>query len=231
MQQGGQRARLLDRQRSGRQCGGGRVAGGGAAQGAVGQSVPVPLVHDPGSVADRPRVGGQESGAGRARDSGVDGDGRGGGPDLDELVVADLAGGERVEVAVECDQAVLADVPQVTLGHQVGSGRQGPQSEVVADRPDSDDLAMGAVDAGPALGQPGQERGVELLQRRERAACQDVVADDGDLALDPSFPCRAVGGQHIDVDVVVARERHRLGMQRDGLARATWRRTTVLVRS
>jgi len=46
-----------------------------------------------------------------------------------------------------------------------------------------------------------------------------VVADDQHLAFDPSFAGGAVGGQDVDVEVVVAGKADRLGVQRDRLAR------------
>ena len=100
------------------------------------------------------------------------------GPDLDQLTGADLPGGHRVEVRVEGDQAVLADVPQMPLGDHIGDLRQRPQGRVVPRGPEPDDLAVGAVDLRPPQRHPGRERGVHLLDRGEGPPGQDVVADD-----------------------------------------------------
>lgn len=48
---------------------------------------------------------------------------------------------------------------------------------------------------------------------------EDMVADDEDLALDPALAGGTVGGQHVDVEVVVTGETDRFRMQRD---RLTW---------
>ena len=72
------------------------------------------------------------------------------GPDLDQLPGADPAGGHRVEVAVEGDQAVLADVPQVPLGHHIRGRRQRLEGRVITGRPLPDDLAGASGGSGPA---------------------------------------------------------------------------------
>lgn len=46
-----------------------------------------------------------------------------------------------------------------------------------------------------------------------------MVADDEDLAFDAALAGGAVGGQHVDVEVVVAGEADRLRVQQDCLAR------------
>jgi hypothetical protein len=46
-----------------------------------------------------------------------------------------------------------------------------------------------------------------------------MVTDDVDLPLDPALPSGAIGGQHIDLEAVVAGERDRLRMQRHRFAR------------
>jgi hypothetical protein len=137
------------------------------------------------------------------------------GQDLDQLAGTDSAGRHGVEVAVEGDQAVLADVPQLPFGHQIRDRGQRFESRVVSRRPLRDDLSVGLVDLSPPHGHPGGECGVHFLDGGEGPAGQDVVADDQHLSLDAAFALRAVGGQHVDVEVVVAGER----------------RTTVLVRS
>ncbi|WP_435823969.1 hypothetical protein [Kitasatospora aureofaciens] len=89
---------------------------------------------------------------------------------------------------------------------------------MVTDRAQADDLAVGAVDPRAPQWHPGRERGVELLDGGERPARQDVVADDQHLALDPALAPGPVGGQHVDVEVVVAGERDRLGVERNRFA-------------
>ncbi len=44
-----------------------------------------------------------------------------------------------------------------------------------------------------------------------------MIADDQDLPLNPALPGRAVGSQHVDVEVVVAGEADSLRMQRNRL--------------
>lgn len=88
---------------------------------------------------------------------------------------------------------------------------------MVADLPQSDDLAVGAVDLGPPQRDPGGEGGVQFLDGGEGPAGQDVVADGQDLALDPALPRWPVGGEHVGVEVVVSGERDRLRMHRNGL--------------
>ena len=56
--------------------------------------------------------------------------------------------------------------------------------------------------------------GVQLGQRAERAASQDVVARDRDLPLAPALPGRTVRGEHIDGEPVMLGERRRRRMQR-----------------
>lgn len=46
-----------------------------------------------------------------------------------------------------------------------------------------------------------------------------MVADDEDLPLDASFACGPVGGQDVDVEVIVTGEADRFRMERDRLAR------------
>lgn len=196
------------------------VAGGDAPVVALGQAVPVPVVDDAGAAANSPRVDGQEGLAVGVGDGGVQADLRLCGPDLDQLTGADLAGRHRVEVRVEGDQAVLADVPQMPLGNHIRCPGQRPQGHVVTDGAMPDDLAMGAVDLRPPHRHPCGERGVHLLDGGERPARQNMIADDQDLALNPSFPGRAIGGQDVDVEVVVPCESHRFRMQRNRLTRS-----------
>lgn len=84
-------------------------------------------------------------------------------PDLDQLPGSDLAGRHRVEVAAEGDQAVLADWPQMPLGHQIRSQWQGLEGRVDACRALSDDLLVSPVGLGPSLRDPGGEGGAHLL--------------------------------------------------------------------
>ncbi|WP_460061414.1 hypothetical protein [Streptomyces sp. YKOK-I1] len=58
-----------------------------------------------------------------------------------------------------------------------------------------------------------------------------MVADDENLALDASFAGGAVGRQDVDVEVVVAGEPDRFRVKGTASPGATWRRTTVFVRS
>lgn len=70
------------------------------------------------------------------------------GPDLDRLPRADPAGWHRVEVAVEGDHAVLADVPQLPLGHRIRGRWRRFDSRVIPRRPRRprrDDLPAGGV--------------------------------------------------------------------------------------
>jgi hypothetical protein len=113
----------------------------------------------------------------------------------------------------------------------IGLGGQRTQRRPVAFGPDRDDLAVGAVDLGTAVGQPGRERGVQLAKRGEAAAGQHMAADDLDLAFHPPLGLGSVRGGQPDREVVVAGERDRLWMQRDRLAAADMAAHTVLVRS
>ena len=56
--------------------------------------------------------------------------------------------------------------------------------------------------------------GIQLGQRAEGAAGQDVVTHDRDLPLHPALPGRTVSGEHVDGEPVVLGERRRLRMQR-----------------
>jgi hypothetical protein len=58
-----------------------------------------------------------------------------------------------------------------------------------------------------------------------------MVTDDEDLTLDAAFAGGPVGSQDVDVEVVVPGEADRFRVQRAASPGATWRRTTVLVRS
>lgn len=91
---------------------------------------------------------------------------------------------------------------------------------MVMSRSLADDVPVGLVDLGPSLGHPGHERGVHLLDRGEGPAGQDMVAHDQHLPLAPSLAGGAVGGQHIDVEVVMAGESDRLRMPVPGLKAA-----------
>lgn len=84
--------------------------------------------------------------------------------------------------------------------------------------PVPDHLTVGLVDLGPPPGHPGCERGVHLLDGGEGPPGEHVVADDQHLAFDAAFAGGAVGGQHVDVEVVVSGESDRFGMQRHRLA-------------
>lgn len=160
------------------------LAGGCPAAFAGGQPVPVRFLHDTHSTADGPLMHGQQSFAAVVRSGGVQRDLGLRGSDLDELAGADLAGGHRVEVAREGDQTVLADRPQVPFGDQIRGRRQRFESRVIPGGAMSDHFGVGCVDLSPALGHPGRERGVHLLDAGEGPPGQDVVADDQDLALD-----------------------------------------------
>lgn len=122
-------------------------------------------------------------------------------------------------------------MPQMPLGDHIRSLGQGAKSHVVALCPVSDDLATSAVHFRPPHRDPDCESGVHLFDGRKRPSGQHVVTHDADLTLDAALALRPVGGQHIDVEVVVPGERDRLGMQRTASPGATCRRTTVLVRS
>jgi hypothetical protein len=73
---------------------------------------------------------------------------------------------------------------------------------------------VGAVGLAAADRQPAGERAVELGDRVEAAAGDDMVADNVDLSLHPALPGRPVGGQHIDAEAVMVGERGRLRVQR-----------------
>ncbi len=154
-------------------------------------------------------------------------------PDFDQLAGPDLAGRHRVEIRVEGDEAVLADMAEIPLGDHIRRPRKRAQGHVVPDRAETDDLAVGAVDLRPPQRHPSSERGVEFLDRGEGPAGQDVVADDQHLSLDPAIARGPIGGQHVGIEVVMPGEGDGLRMEGDGF---TWcnvpaRRTTVLVRS
>lgn len=89
---------------------------------------------------------------------------------------------------------------------------------MVAHGPVSDDFAVGAVDLRPPQRDPGGEGGVQLLDGGEGPPGQDVVTDDVHLPLDPALALGPVGGQHVDVEVVVSGEGDRLRVRRDCLA-------------
>jgi len=124
------------------------------------------------------------------------------------------AGGHRVVRGLEADQAVPPDPAQVALTDQVGQLGQWPERGVIDRGAHPDQLALGAVDLGAADRYPLGERPVQLRHRPEAGPNQDMIAHDRDLALDPTLPCRAVGGEHVDDEPVVLGERRRLRMQR-----------------
>lgn len=80
------------------------------------------------------------------------------GADPDQLAGTDLPGGHRVEVHVEGDQTVLADVPQMPLGDYVRSLRQRAENGVITYGSVPGDFAVGAVDLRSPQGNPGSER-------------------------------------------------------------------------
>ncbi len=195
------------------------MAGGHGTGMPVGKPVPVGRGSDPGAAADSPLVDREQGDAVPVGDGGVQADGAGRGTDLDHLAGKHPRRGDRVQVRLERDQAVLADVPQVPVRDDIRPGRDRGQRGVVTLRAGPDDLAVRAVDRGAADRHPGKERAVQRVQRGERPASQHVIADDQHLPLDPALPRRPVGGQHIDVEAVVPGERRSLRVQRDRLAR------------
>lgn len=80
------------------------------------------------------------------------------------------------------------------------------QGRMVTGRPIVCGVPVCLVDPGSPLRHPGGEGGVHLLDGGQAPAGRDVVADDQDLALDPALAGGAVGGRHVDVEVVVAGE-------------------------
>ena len=143
------------------------------------------------------------------------------GPDLDQLAGTDLAGRapsrgcRRRRPGSPCRPAADA-----ARRPRYGPGRQRPQGGVVAGRPHADDLAVGAVGLSPPRAAPTAANAASISSmRREARAGQDMVADDLDLPLDPALAGGPVGGQDVDVEVVVAGERDRLRVQRHRLAR------------
>ncbi|MEU3601916.1 hypothetical protein ABZ714_24845 [Streptomyces sp. NPDC006798] len=94
-----------------------------------------------------------------------------------------------------------------------------------------DDFPVRLVGLGPPPRNPGGERRVHLLDGGEGPAGQDVVADGQDLPLDPALALRPVGGQHIDIEIVVAGEADCLRMQRNRLTGGDMAADTVLARS
>ncbi|WP_237539002.1 hypothetical protein [Streptomyces sp. SID486] len=131
------------------------MAGGGPAAMAGGQSVPVRLLDDADAAADGSRVDGQERLAVGVGIGAVQHDPRLRGPELLRLAGPDASGGHRAAVAAERDQAVLADRPQMPLGHQTRSRRQRLEGRVVAGTSLADDIPMRLVDPGPSLRHPG----------------------------------------------------------------------------
>lgn len=87
---------------------------------------------------------------------------------------------------------------------------------MVADRPQTDDLAVGSAHLRPPQRHPGGERGVEFLDRGEGPSGQDVVADDQHLPLDPALARGPVGGQYVGAEVVVLGEGDGFRMEGDG---------------
>ena len=117
---------------------------------------------------------------------------------LDLLPGPDLRRGDGVAAGFEGNQAVFPDPPQMLLRDQIRLVWQGPQRGPVSLSPDGDDLPVGAVHLGSADRQPGRERAVQLGNAVEAPAGDHMVPDDVDLPLDPTFPSRPVGGQHVD---------------------------------
>jgi hypothetical protein len=156
----------------------------------------------------------------RVRSGGVNVDPGRADPQLHQHPRADHRRGHRVEAGGEGDQAVLADLAQVPVDHQVVGRRQRQQRGTVPDRAHGDDLTVGAVDLlepdlGPVL---GCDR--ELVEGVEVPPGQHVLAHDEHLAFDPPLAGRPVRRHHVDDEPVVGGERDRLRMQRDRLA---WR--------
>ncbi len=203
----------------GRHQGGGLAAGGGGAGVPVRQRLPVFRVDDAGASSDRPRVHGQQRDAVAVGHGGVQADGAGAGADLDQLPVKHPGRRDRVQVGLERDQAVLADVAQIPVRHHIRPGRTRRKSGVIALGPHPDHLAMGAVYDAAAGRHPGQERLIQLTEGCERPARQHVIPHDRHLPLDPALPGGPVGRQHVDVKPVMPGERDRLGMQWHPLAR------------
>lgn len=101
------------------------VTGGDAASGARGQAVPVLPIHDPGASADCPRMDGQQGFATVIGASGMQHDLGLRGPDFSQLARANLAGRHRVEIRVEGDEAVLADMAEMPLSDHTASAAAG----------------------------------------------------------------------------------------------------------
>ncbi len=63
-------------------------------------------------------------------------------------------------------------------------------------------------------------KAASISSTEEKDRPEDVVSDDEDLPFDASFAGGPVGGQDVDVEVIVAGEADRLRVQRDRLARS-----------
>ena len=99
------------------------------------------------------------------------------------------------------------------LGDRMRGGRQRFEGRVITGGPVPDDLVVGGVGAGASLRHPGHEGGVHLFEAGEGLPGQDVIAHDQHLSFDPALAGWPVGGQDVDVEVVMAGEADRLGMQ------------------
>ena len=73
------------------------------------------------------------------------------------------------------------------LADHVGLLGQRRKGGPVAFGAHGDDLAVGAVDLGTPVGQPGGEGGIQLAQRGEHPASQHMASDDLDLPLDAAL--------------------------------------------
>jgi len=179
----------------------------------IGQSVPMRLVDNPCPAFGGLGVGGQPAATVSA--DGTDRHGFAIDLELNPLTCADAAGGDGVEAGLEGDQAVFADPAQVLVGDQIRLLGQSQQRGPVGLGTDRDDLSIGALHLGPADQQPSLEPTIELSDRVELSARDDVIADDADLSFDAALARGPVGRQHIDAEPVVLGERRRFRVQRD----------------
>ena len=100
------------------------------------------------------------------------------------------------------------------VGDQIRPLRQ-PAERGGVDRPaGADQLTVGAVDLPAADRQPTRPGGVDLSDRVEAPAGEDMIPHDRHIAFHPALTGRPVGGEDIDHESVMLGERGRFRMQR-----------------
>jgi hypothetical protein len=119
----------------------------------------------------------------------------------------------------------------VRFRDQIRLNRNWSQRGVVGGCSGADDLSVGAMQLGAADRHPVHDGAVGVGEVGERAAGQDVSADDSHLPFDSPFAGGSVRGEDVDIEAVVTEQRDCRRMQRYRMSRSDMFATMVFVRS